>query len=231
MSVSPQVLPRSVPQTELEQRLLAVPRPRRVLSREAKNSLTGRQREILDKLGAMFRHGFAHLTMADLASELGCSLRTLYNLAPSRDELVMVVVDRNLWATGKTAMAAIEPNMLPLDALRSYLRAANEAVASTTEAFARDSAAVSEWSGLGLAHNSYLVAVTECLLTMAIESGQVGNVDVAATAHVVAGLGHGFAQPEVIPVLRSTPAAAANDVLDLFLTGLAATATKESNDR
>ncbi len=208
--------------SELEQRLLAVPRPQTVLSRQAKESLTRRQRELLDELGNIFHNGFTSLTMADLASQLGCSLRTLYGLAASRDELVMVVVDRNLWQTGRQAMAAIRPDMAPMVALRAYLGAANLAVENTTQAFATDTANMAEWSDLGLAHTNYLIAVTSCLLEMAQEAGEIGKVDIAAVAHVIAGLGRTFAKPDMISAIRSTPTEAANEVLDLLLAGLTA---------
>ena len=55
----------------------------------------------------LFAGGFATLTMAELAARLNCSLRTLYALAPSRDELVLVVVDRNLWRVGRAARDAV----------------------------------------------------------------------------------------------------------------------------
>ncbi len=208
--------------SELERRLQAVRRPQPVLSRDAEADLTNRQREILDQLGEIFHHGFSSLTMADLASRLGCSLRTLYSLAPSRDELVMVVVDRNLWKTGRQAMAAIEPHMAPMEALRAYLGAANLAVENTTQAFATDTVNMAEWSDLGLAHTNYLIAVTSSVLGMAQEIGEIGNVDIAAVAHVIAGLGRTFANPDMISAIRSTPTEAANEVLDLFLVGLAA---------
>ncbi len=207
---------------ELERRLQALRRPQPVLSRDAEAGLTARQREILDQLGEIFHHGFASLTMADLASRLGCSLRTLYSLAPSRDELVMVVVDRNLWRTGRQAMAAIEPCMAPLQALRAYLGAANLAVQNTTESFATDTANMGEQSDLGLAHTNYLIAVTISLLEMAQEAGEIGKVDIAAVAHVIAGLGRTFAKPDMISTIRSTPTEAANEVLDLLLAGLGA---------
>lgn len=209
-------------QTELERRLAEVPRPAPVLSREAKQALTRRQREILGQLGELFRDGYMHLTMADLASAVGSSLRTIYSLAPSRDELVLVVVDRNLWKTGREAMAAIDPTMTPLVALQAYLAAANLAVVNTTEAFAKDTAITMKGSGISRSHNDYLVAVTTCLLSMAREQDEIGDIDIAATAHVVAGLGQTFAEPEMIPRIRSTPTAAANEVLGLLLAGLTA---------
>lgn len=207
-------------ESELFRRLRAVPAPAPVLSRADKEKLTTRQREILDELSIIFYDGFANRTMADLASQLGCSLRTLYGIARSRDELVMTVVDRNLWQSGRIAMEAITPEMTPLAALRAYLVAANHAVEGTTEAFARDTAATPNWSGLGLAHTHYLTAITAALLQLAQEEGEIGDVDIAASAYVFAGLGRWFAEPAMIPKIRATPTAAANEVLDLLLAGI-----------
>lgn len=197
-----------------------VRRPRPVLDRERERRLTERQRELLDELERLFADGFADLTMAELASRLNCSMRTLYALAPSRDELVLVVVDRNLWRVGRTAQNAISPDMAPLDALRAYLEAATVAVSRWTEAFARDLAAVPAARRLQEGHNDYLFAMTRQLLDRAVERGDVAPVDTAATARVMAGLGRELARPEVIPTLRSSPKDAADEVLGILLRGL-----------
>jgi AcrR family transcriptional regulator len=200
--------------------LAAVPRPRPVLSRARERRLTERQRQILDELGQVFEDGFAHLTMAELAARVNCSLRTLYALAPSRDELVLVVVDRNLWRVGRAAWDAVGPDMPPLAAVRAYLEAATVAVGRTTEAFARDLAAMPAASRIGEGHNDYLVAVTRTLLDLAVEQGEIAPVDTAAVARVMAGLGREFSRPDVIPTLRSSPKEAADAVVDLLLRGL-----------
>lgn len=197
-----------------------VRRPRPVLDRARERGLTERQRELLDELEKLFEDGFASFTMAELASRLNCSMRTLYALAPSRDELVLVVVDRNLWRVGRTAQNAIEPDMAPLDALRAYLEAATVAVSRWTEAFARDLAAVPAARRLGDEHNDYLFAVSRQLLDRAVEGGDIAPVDTAAVARVLAGLGRLFTRPEVIPTLRSSPKDAADGVLDVLLGGL-----------
>ena len=205
---------------DIFERLQAVPRPRPVLSRARERELTERQRELLDSLGRIFEDGFAHLTMAELASRLNCSLRTLYALAPSRDELVLIVVDRNLWRVGRTARDAVRPDMSPLDALRAYLEAATVAVSKITEGFARDLASVPAAQRLNDGHDRYILDVTRALLEMAVERGEVAVVDTAAVAFVLAGLGRRFSQPDVIPALRSSPKDAADEVVDLLLRGL-----------
>lgn len=203
-------------------RIARVPRPEPVMSREAHRALSDRQRELLDEVGALFADGFSHLTMADIAARLNCSLRTLYTLASSREELVLIVVDRNLWAIGRTARAAIVPEMAPIEAVRAYLKAANVAVAGITERFADDTNRSPAARELHDAHNLYLAAVTRALLNEAVRRGDIARCDTGAVARIIAGLGREFAQPNVIPTLRSSPKKAADDMVDIILAGLEA---------
>lgn len=205
---------------ETQRRLRAVRRPQPVLDRRRERALTDRQRELLDQMEHLFANGFADLTMAGLAARLNCSLRTLYALAPSRDELVLVVVDRSLWRTGRVAREAIGHDLSPLDAVRAYLEAATVAVSGWTEPFARDLAAVPAAQQLAGEHNEYLFAVTRTLLDLGVERGDIPDVDTAAVARVLAGLGGFFSRPDVIPTLRSSPKEAADGVVDLVLRGL-----------
>jgi AcrR family transcriptional regulator len=205
---------------ETQRRLRAVRRPQPVLGRRRELALTDRQRELLDQMEHLFANGFADLTMAGLAGRLNCSLRTLYALAPSRDELVLVVVDRSLWRTGRVAREAIGHDLAPLDAVRAYLEAATVAVSGWTEPFARDLAAVPAARQLAGEHNEYLFAVTRTLLDLGVERGDIPDVDTAAVARVLAGLGGFFSRPHVIPTLRSSPKEAADSVVDLVLRGL-----------
>jgi AcrR family transcriptional regulator len=204
-----------------------VPRPRPRLDRERERRLTDRQRELLDQMEALFAQGFADLTMAELAARLNCSLRTLYELAPSRDELVLVVVDRSLWRTGRAALEAIDPELPPLEAVRAYLEAATVAVGGWTEAFSRDLWAVPAARQLEGGHGEYVAGVVRALLDAAVERGDVPpDIDTGAVARAIAGLGRFFARPTVISTIRSSPKDAADQVVDLVLRGLQAAAQK-----
>jgi AcrR family transcriptional regulator len=204
----------------LQRRVRAVRPPRAVLDHERERRLTDRQREILDQLVRLFDDGFADLTMAEIAARSNCSLRTLYGLAPSRDELVLAVVDRNLWSIGRSAIDAIDAEMAPLEALQAYLEAATVAVNGVTEPFARDLAAVPAAQRLGDFHAEYLVAVTRCLLDLAVECHEIVALDTGAMARVMAGLGRELSRPEVIPTLHSSPKQAADSVLAIMLRGM-----------
>lgn len=210
--------------------------PAPVMSRQREAELTKRQRELLDELGqAVSTHGFIDSTMADLASQLNCSLRTLYLLAESRNELVVTVIDRVLRSHGRAAHSAVAADMSALEAIGAYLHAANNAVNQVTPEFAADMAAIAEGVALNEAHSNYLIDVTKALLDLAEERGEIvpttggtGHsggtdpepVDTAALARMLGGLGRDFARPEVLGRLKQSPARSANAMVDLVLSGL-----------
>jgi AcrR family transcriptional regulator len=196
--------------------------PRPLLPADAERTLSARQREILDALEALaMEDGFAELTMAELAARVNCSLRTLYALAPRKDALLLMVIDRRLHRIGRAAMAAIEPGMDALTALRAYLEAATTAVAPTTEAFARRLATVPGAEALTNAHANYVIAVTERLLARAVAERRIESVDTGALALVLGGMGLFFSRPRVLPRLQASPKATADAILAIVLRGLA----------
>jgi hypothetical protein len=117
-------------------------------------------------------------------------------------------------------MAAVDPDMTPLEAVRSYLAAATFAVSNMTEEFARDLDAMPDRANLYGEHSDYLVAVTRELLDLAVERGDIVEVDTAAVARVIAGLGRDLARPGVISTLDSSPKEAADTIVDIVLLGL-----------
>jgi AcrR family transcriptional regulator len=195
--------------------------PRPLLPPETEKKLTERQRQVLDALEQLVAgEELAELTMADIAAEVNCSLRTLYGIAPSKDELVLTVVDRRLHRIGRKAIAALDASLSPLEAVRAYLQAANEAVQPTTLAFARDFADLRGAKRLLDSHEDYLIAVTRSLLDRAVAEGQIEPVDTAAIAHVLGGLGREFARAGVAESIRSTPKKTADSVTEVVLRGL-----------
>jgi AcrR family transcriptional regulator len=199
--------------------------PEPLLPPETEERLTERQRQLLDELEKLVAaEGLADLTMAQIAAQVNCSLRTLYGIAPSKDELVLTVVDRRLHRIGRRAIEALDASLSPLDALRTYLRAANEAVQPTTVAFSRDFAAVPGARRLLDAHEGYVIAVTRSLLERAVADGQIAPVDTASLAHVLGGLGREFARPEVAALAKASPKHTADAIAEIILRGLAGAA-------
>ncbi len=197
--------------------------PKPLLPPEAERQLSARQLELLDELEEnLLREGLADLTMAEIAALVSCSLRTLYGIAPSKDELLLTVVDRRLHRIGRAAIEGLDATMSPLDGLRAYLQAANEAVQPESVVLSADLAKVVGAGRLFDAHETYLMAVTQSLLDRAVAEGQIAAVDTAAVAHVLAGLGREFARPEVAAIAHASPKETADAISELILRGLLA---------
>jgi AcrR family transcriptional regulator len=202
-------------------RFPGVQAPKPLLPPETERRLTARQRELLDELEEIFSaEGFADLTMAQIAAQVNCSLRTLYGISASKDELVLTVVDRRLRRIGRAAIEPLSVTMSPLEALRSYLRAVSEALQPTTVGYARELVRISGAHRLVDSHESYVIAVTRSLLDRAVADGQITPVDTSAVAHVLGGLGRDFARPEVAETLGASPKATADAVVEIILRGL-----------
>ena len=197
--------------------------PKRRLSQSTEQSLTARQLEILDTLDAsMLGGGFASLTMAEIAARMNCSLRTLYGIAPSKEELLLAVADRHLQRVGREAMAAMDPEASPLSRLRAYLRATNLALQPSTVVFSTDFDKLPEARKLADAHADYIRQVTKALLDEAVDAGEIGPVDTAALAMVLGRLGREFGRPDVEPQLRRPARETADAVAEIVLDGLLA---------
>jgi len=197
--------------------------PKPLLSREAERQLSARQLELLDELETkLLREGLADLTMAEIAANAGCSLRTLYGIAPSKDELLLTLADRRLHRIGRAAIAKLTPSMPPLEALRLYLQSANEAVQPESAILSADLAKVGGSSRLLSTHEDYLSAVTRSLLDRAVALRQIPSVDTAAVAHVLAGLGGAFSHPEVAEIAQASPKETADTLTEIILKGLVA---------
>jgi AcrR family transcriptional regulator len=197
--------------------------PKPLLPPDVERMLTERQRQVLDELEVLVAgEGLAELTMAEIASEVNCSLRTLYGISPSKDELLLTVVDRRLHRIGRKAHEALDASLSALDALRAYLHAVNEAVQPTTVSFARDFAGLPGAKRLLDAHEGHVIAVTQSLLDRAVAEGEIAEVDTASVAHILGGLGREFAHPQVAEAAKASPKATADALAEIILRGLEA---------
>jgi AcrR family transcriptional regulator len=203
-------------------RFAGVRAPKPLLDAETERRLSARQLELLDELEAsVLRDGLAGLTMAEIAARVNCSLRTLYGIAPSKEELILTIVDRRLHRIGRAAVGQLDASMSPLDALRAYLHAASVAVQPESVAFGEALAHLPGAQRLIDAHEHYVVAVTQNLLERARDAGEIRPVDTAAVAHVLGGLGREFSRPGVAEIAAASPKETADAVTDVILRGLA----------
>lgn len=204
-------------------RLPGVRAPKPLLDPEVERRLTPRQRELLDALEELgVSGGLADLTMAEIAARTSCSLRTLYGIAQSKEELVLAVVDRRLHRIGRRAIAGLDPALAPLGAIQAYLRDVTAAIEPEHSAFARELEDMPGGGRMLDAHERYVVAVVQGLLERAVEEGQIAPCDTFAYAHLLGGLGREFARAEVAEALAASPRATVEEMTDVVLGGLMA---------
>jgi AcrR family transcriptional regulator len=195
--------------------------PRPLLSARAEAKLGPRHRAVLDQLEELFlSQGFATFTVRDLASSLRCSLRTLYEIAPSKQELVLVVVDRFLHRVGRTALGAIDATAPVADQIREYFLAGVE-LQRQTVAFAEDAADEPAMLRLLDNHYRYVTAVVEGLVAEGIRRGEMKAVDPRIAAAVFTGAGEFLTRPAAGVLVDQPLAEVVSTAVDVVLNGLA----------
>jgi AcrR family transcriptional regulator len=81
-----------------------------------------RQEEVLDVVERVFlRDGIRAVRMGQLAAEAGCSRSTLYELAPSKEELLLLVLDRMMRRISRHGAEAIGEAAGPAEQVRAML--------------------------------------------------------------------------------------------------------------
>lgn len=204
-------------------RFPGVRRPKPLLSAETERALSSRQLELLDELETKLTSDrLGDSTMAEIAALVNCSLRTLYGIAPSKDELLLTLADRRLRRVGRAAIEHLDAAMDPIEMLRAYLRGTTKAVDAEAVLLTANLVGVRGGDRLIAAHTDYLTAITQNLLDRAVDAGSIAPVDTAAVAHVLGGLGREFARPGVSELVHGTPKQTADALADLVLAGLTA---------
>ena len=88
-----------------------------LISKKSVQPLTKKHKEVIDKLELMLEKGIPNHTMSQLAAKLKVSLRTLYEIAPSKDHLIRMTVNRILMRLGKEALEIVADIKSPIEKL------------------------------------------------------------------------------------------------------------------
>jgi AcrR family transcriptional regulator len=101
--------------------------------------LTGRQSQLRDALVELvLARGFSRLTLDEVAAGLGCSKRTLYALAASKEQLAVLAVRHFFSRATEHVEAAIAATRSPERRVTRYLEAVAEALRPASRAFRDD---------------------------------------------------------------------------------------------
>ena len=193
-----------------------------MLSQRAEQQLGMRHREVLDQLESLFlADGFSGFSVRELAAHVGCSRRTLYELAPSKDELVLLVFDRFLHRVGRAALDAIDPSTSRADQIRAYFLGGIE-LQRISQVFGDDLADLPAARRLFDRHYAYVMSVTEQLVRRGAEAGEFRDVTPAVVAGLLAGGSQFFNQPDVQSDAGIDLEAAVDEVVQLVIAAIRA---------
>jgi AcrR family transcriptional regulator len=137
-----------------------------------------RAEQLLDELEEIFlAEGFHHLSIAELATRLRTSRRTFYELAPSRDELVLVVLDRILHRAGRQAHDQLDGIEDPLDRIEVFLAGTLPELRRMSVRFSEDLQRQPSAQRLYTDHLRYATGLVEQMVQEAIDVGRARAFD------------------------------------------------------
>ena len=179
-----------------------------------------RHLEVMDELESMLDQGKSFSTMSDLAKKLKISLRTLYEIAPSKEELIVTTVDRVLKKHGKIAMDAMNTHSSPIKKLESFLTVANQAVGPRFERFTLSLSSLNSSKPMVDYHEQYITDLIKNLLDEARIKNEIKEIDTQATALLLGGLGRYFQSKKLLKDLQQTPEQTSNFLTKIIIDGI-----------
>ena len=199
--------------------LVGAPRP--MLSRRAEAALSSRHRSILEELEKLMRDGeLAKLTIGDMATRLECSRRALYELAPSKEQLVLLVLDRVMHRIGEIGIITIDLDASATTQLRQYATASLGYVWRTSAI--SDLSEVEGAERVREIHHRFAGTLFERIVNTGIDRGEFRPVNASVAAAVMLASAVRFGDPEVLDDMGISLEDAIDDMLNLVLGGLVA---------
>ena len=191
-------------------------------SQQNKNSriYTKRHHEIIDALERLLEQGVPELTMSEIAKKLKISLRTLYEIAPSRDKLILMTMDNILKKLGKFAMDSVEDIDSPINKLEKYLFIVNQAVGTKFDRFLIDMEKINGSKTTADYHENFIKNYIKKLLEEAIEKKEIKSIDVKAFSILLGGIGREFFKEKNKNSINLTPEESANSITSIILNGI-----------
>jgi AcrR family transcriptional regulator len=194
--------------------------------------LSPRQEEVLRSLEHLIlEEGFEHLTVGTLAHRLQCSRRTLYEIAESKDEFVLLAIDRIMRRLGRRAHAAIRNETRDINRLKAFLLTGLVELRDATAAFVDDVEHHGAARRLVNSHYRYATAVIARLVDSGIKSGAFRPVHAYVLAEaLVAGIVR-LQDPDVLRRTSATLADAMEEYMSVLIDGLSLDTVQHSASR
>jgi len=190
------------------------------VTRKTFKNLTDKHINVIEDFESLLETGIANLTMSDIASHLKVSLRTLYEIAPSKEDLITTTMDRILTNIGREALSNMKNVKSPLERLRIYMRIGNEAAGPKLQKFDGDLDKIKGAKEMIDFHQNYFISFIKSLLDEAQAANEIREIDTQAVAITLGGIARELSIPDNKKSLEDLPEKSSNMVTDLILESL-----------
>ena len=182
--------------------------------------LTQKHLEVIQNFENLLEDGIANQTMSDIASNLRVSLRTLYEIAPSKEKLVMSTIDRILTNIAKQALGSLKNMESSVDKLRTFTKIGNEAAGPRIQKYAVDLTRIKGADEMIRSHESAYIDHIKRLLEEAVEKDEIESVDTRAVAIMLGTVARIFSKKNHQEKLAASAEESANMISGLIIDGL-----------
>ena len=181
---------------------------------------TKKHYETVEDLEKLLEKGVPEITMSEIASKLKISLRTLYEIAPSKDELILMTMDNILMRLGKHALDSVSNIESPIEKLEKYLYIVNEAVGPKFNTFLKDIEKINYSQKMADYHVNFISNYTQKLLNDAMEIKEIKKIDTKAFSILFGGIGREFLKEKNRRLINASPEESANSITSIILNGI-----------
>jgi len=179
-----------------------------------------KEEQMLDDLENIFlRHGFRRITVEYLASELHCSKRSLYELAPNKEALFLRVLDRYLSRLREEGNQNVK-GAAPIDAFVKYLQPAVNAARKLSGALIDDLMNFEPARELWETHRDIRMKGLKRLIDLCVEQGIFRQSHSLLVAEVFAASLQFICDPRFLSRANLTYPDAVAELYQLLLNGL-----------
>ena len=182
--------------------------------------LTQKHLEVIQNFENLLEDGIANQTMSDIASNLRVSLRTLYEIAPSKEKLVISTIDRILTNIAKQALGSLKNMESSVDKLRTFTKIGNEAAGPRIQKYAVDLTRIKGADEMIRSHESAYIDHIKRLLEEAVEKDEIELVDTRAVAIMLGTVARIFSKKNHQEKLAASAEESANMISGLIIDGL-----------
>lgn len=186
----------------------------------SKAPLTAKEEWMLDELETIFlREGFRGVTVEQLARHLRCSKRTIYTIAPSKEELFLRIFDRYLSRMREEASRNAKAAR-PEEAFVPYLQPAIDASRKLSATLMRDLISFAPANDMWERHQDERMAGLRGLIERCVDEGIFRTANPFLVAEVFAASLRRIREPKFLATSKLTYREAVTELYGLLLHGL-----------